>query len=275
MRANTATTAEKEGAEREGSYSNPCAKQGSVAPEDNCKRRMGFPVHPGNPFPICDILIQNTDRVHESHEMQKQKIMRWEAPYWVRTNRNAGWTKSKRKLYSQPFSSWWAPLQSQDSWWEHGGRGGASEYLCRSTEEGVELQILTQPKHRHKYTSDHRQTWGLIANPQLQNKVVNLKQVVKSPLGKHTRKKLGASMTHTVTLQTCGDCYSQLVWVTYYSILPWLGFTEPESKLTCHLAEENIPLLPPQKKQKQTNKQTTKKQKQNPKKTREVTFKII
>lgn len=40
----------------------PLREQGSVAPEDN----------PGNTFPICDTLIQNPDRVQESHGMQKQ-----------------------------------------------------------------------------------------------------------------------------------------------------------------------------------------------------------
>lgn len=71
MRANTATTMEKKGPQCEGSHSEPWGERGSGAPEDNA----------GNPFPICDILKQNTDGVHASHEMQKQKITRQEAPF--------------------------------------------------------------------------------------------------------------------------------------------------------------------------------------------------
>lgn len=45
------------------------------------------------------------------------------------------------------------------------GRGGAYEYLCRSkgggsTEKGVELQILTQPKHRYTEVTTSRHEGG-------------------------------------------------------------------------------------------------------------------
>lgn len=66
--------------------------------------------------------------------------------------------------------------------------------------KGVELQILTQPKH--SYTGRHEgggvdTSKMLDFKPSVAKQSCKPKKPVKSPLGKHIRRKVRASMTHS------------------------------------------------------------------------------
>lgn len=78
-----------------------------------------------------------------------------------------------------------------------------------STGKGVELQILTQSKHRYREVTPGRHEGGgvdtsnmLDFKSSVTKQSCKPKKVVKSPLGKFTRNKVGASMTHVAVSLT-------------------------------------------------------------------------